>query len=244
MARTRPPSSSPASDGRRRPTPCPQAALGAERGPPGRPCDAELPTASAHVTAVSPPANISEQAASLTEPELHALMVAALEGDAVAYRRLLEALSMRLKAYFRSRLRSDPAYVDDLVQEALIAIHAKRATFDRAQPVGAWVHAIGRYKLIDHYRRLGRREFTPIDDELALAAPDEAPAAEARHDLQRGLAALPERARDLVVSVKLREEPVADVARRTGMSESAVKVAVHRGLRRLTTHLLGGKEAR
>ena len=37
--------------------------------------------------------------------------------------------------------------------------------------------------------------------------------------------------------MKLREEPVAEVARRTGMSESAVKVAVHRGFKKLVARL-------
>ena len=42
-----------------------------------------------------------------------------------------------------------------------------------------------------------------------------------------------------MASVKLREEPVAEVARRTGLSEGAVKVAVHRGFQRLASHLRG-----
>jgi RNA polymerase sigma-70 factor, ECF subfamily len=176
---------------------------------------------------------------SLSEADLKALMLRALDGDARAYRRLLEALRAALEAYFRRRLQAEPASVEDLVQETLIAIHAKRATFDREQGVGAWVYAIARYKLIDHYRRRGRRQFTPVEDEEGLFVPDESAAVEARHDIARALDALPERARDLVVSVKLNEEPVADVARRTGMSEAAVKVAVHRGFHKLAARLRG-----
>ena len=174
-----------------------------------------------------------------TEPELKAFMLRALDGDVAAYRQLLEGVRLRLDGYFASRLRADPAQAEDLVQETLFAIHAKRATFDRDQPVTAWVYAIARYKLIDHYRRAGRRRFTPVDDENGLFVEDESAAAEARHDLSRGLAHLPQRTRDLVVSVKLHEEPVADVARRTGMSETAVKVAVHRGFKKLAARLRG-----
>ena len=180
---------------------------------------------------------------SLSEPELKALMLQALAGDAVAYRRMLTALRERLQVYFGRRLRADPAQTEDLVQETLVAIHAKRATFDRAQPLTAWVYAIARYKLVDHYRRSGRRIFVPIEDETALSTPDESAAADARRDLTRGLADLPARTRDLVVSVKLNEEPVAEVARRTGMSESAVKVAVHRGFMKLAQRLRGEGEA-
>ena len=177
-----------------------------------------------------------------SEPELKALMQAALTGDAPAYRRLLEALRVRLRAYFSRRLRADPMQTEDLVQETLIAIHAKRATYDASQPLTAWVYAIARYKLIDHYRRAGRRSFTPIEDEDGLFVADESAAANARADIARGLSHLAPRARDLVVSVKLNEEPVADVARRTGMSESAVKVAVHRGFQKLAARLRGEGE--
>ena len=174
-----------------------------------------------------------------SEPELKALMLLALDGDAAAYRQLLDGLRERLDAYFGRRLQADPAHREDLVQETLIAIHAKRATFDRDQPLTAWVYAIARYKLVDHYRRSGKRRFTPVEDEAGLFVADESAAAEARHDLAYGLAGLPARARDLVVSVKLNEEPIADVARRTGLSESAVKVAVHRGFQKLAARLRG-----
>ena len=180
---------------------------------------------------------------SLTEPDLKVLMLRSLDGDAAAYRRLLEELKARLSTYFQRRLRSDSAQAEDLVQETLIAIHTKRATFDGHQLVSAWVYAIARYKLIDYYRRAGRRDYTPIDDEPDLFVEDESAAADARYDLSRGLAALPAHTRDLVVSVKLNGEPVADVARRTGMSESAVKVAVHRGFQKLSARLRGGKDA-
>ncbi len=166
-------------------------------------------------------------------------MLRSLDGDAIAYRRLLDDLRVGLIAYFGRRLRAEPMYTEDLVQETLIAIHKKRATFDREQLATPWVYAIARYKLVDHYRRTGRRSFTPIEDEDGLFTPDESAASDARHDIGRALADLPARTRDLVVSVKLNEEPVSDVARRTGMSESAVKVAVHRGFQKLAAGLRG-----
>ncbi len=73
-------------------------------------------------------------------------MLRSLDGDASAYRRLLEALRARLAVYFERRLWSNRAQAEDLVQETLIAIHTKRATFDREQLVTAWAYAIARYK--------------------------------------------------------------------------------------------------
>lgn len=180
---------------------------------------------------------------SLTEIELKALMLRSLDGDAVAYRRLLSALSERLGTYFERRLGADPSESEDLVQETLMAIHTKRATFDRSQLLTPWAYAIARYKLIDHYRRGGRHRFTPLEDDGSLFVDDDSAAIEARHDIARGLAGLSPGTRDLVVRVKLHEEPVADVARRAGMSESAVKVAVHRGFRKLAARLRGKEDS-
>ena len=176
---------------------------------------------------------------SLSEPELKALMLRSLDGDATAYRRLLAELRRRLALYFGRRLAEDAAQAEDLVQETLMAIHAKRATYDRSQPVTPWAYAIARYKLIDHLRRAGRGRFRPIDRDDEFAVEDESGAADARRDVERGLAALSPRDRDLVASVKLNEESIADVAGRTGLSEGAVKVAVHRGFMKLAARLRG-----
>ena len=169
-------------------------------------------------------------------------MLAALDGDGPAYRRLLTELRLRLLGFYRRRMGGHAAEAEDLVQDTLIALHARRATFDRSQPFTAWAYAIARYKLIDHYRRTGRRIQVSLDDAGELSAPDESAAAEARLDVNRGLAALPERARALVRSVKIEGTPVAEVARSAGMSETAVKVAVHRGFGRLARSLRGGAE--
>ena len=102
------------------------------------------------------------------EIELKALMLASLDGDAVSHRALLERLSRRLRAYYKGKLAGigrGAAEAEDLVQEAVLAIHIKRHTYDAAEPLTPWVHAIARYKLIDFLRRT-RTSFTevPIDE--------------------------------------------------------------------------------
>jgi len=72
-----------------------------------------------------------------TEPELHALMVAGLAGDAAAHRELLERLSRQLRGYYKGqldRIRRGTVEAEDLVQDALIAIHTRRHTYDPSQP--------------------------------------------------------------------------------------------------------------
>src|SRR5260370_2036394 len=90
------------------------------------------------------------------EIELKALMLASLDGDAASHRTLLDRLSRRLRAYYKGKLAGigrDATEAEDLVQEAVLAIHIKRHTYDPAEPLTPWVHAIARYKLIDFLRR-------------------------------------------------------------------------------------------
>jgi RNA polymerase sigma-70 factor (ECF subfamily) len=176
-----------------------------------------------------------------SEAELKALMIASLAGEAGAYRALLGDLQLRLRGYFSRRLRRSPEDVEDLVQESLIAIHTRRDTYDRSQALAPWVYAIARYKLIDHYRRSGRREFAPLEDAFSeLRVEDHGAAADARRDVEKALASLPDRARTLLRDLKINELSVAETASRAGMSEGAVKVAAHRALRTLADRFAGG----
>jgi RNA polymerase sigma-70 factor (ECF subfamily) len=165
------------------------------------------------------------------EAQYREWMLAALAGDASAYRRLLAALTGHLRAYYARRV--GPATAEDLVQETLIAIHTRRATYDPAQPFTAWVYGIARYKLIDEYRREKRRATVPLDEAPNLFAHDEIEAATARRDVQKLLAKLPEAKRKLVQATQIDGRSVAETADASGLTESAVKVTVHRALKSL-----------
>lgn len=159
-------------------------------------------------------------------------MVAAQGGDACAYRALLAALTPHLRAYFARRLGHADA--EDLVQETLIAIHTKRATYDTALPFTAWLHAIARYKLIDHFRRAKLRRTLPLEKAESVFAEEEGESVSARRDVEKLLAALPENKRRLVRQVKIEGLSTAEASRASGISESAVKVGVHRALKTLS----------
>ena len=93
-----------------------------------------------------------------SEAELRTWMVSALAGDGRDYPRLLAALADRYRAFLARRIAGD---VEDIVQDALIALHTRRASYDPTRPFLAWAYAIARYKLIDHLRR--HRAHVPID---------------------------------------------------------------------------------
>ncbi len=161
--------------------------------------------------------------------------LAALAGDAAAYESCLRELAAMLRGYYRRRLASLPDEVEDLVQETLIAVHNQRHTYDPGQPLTAWVHAIAKYKYVDLLRRRAGRDALndPLDDDVDAFAASDHDAADAKRDLRKLLATLPDRHRRPIECVKIEGLSVAEAALRTGMSESAVKVGVHRGLKAL-----------
>ena len=158
-----------------------------------------------------------------------------LDGEHAAYQAFLQKLSAHLRAFLRRRLFGWPDDVEDLVQECLLAMHNKRHTYQSDQPLTAWVHAIARYKLIDLLRSKSGREalHDPLDDDLAIFAESSTDASDARRDLTGLLETLPDRQRLPIEHVKLKGLSVTEAAALLGMSESAVKVGIHRGLKAL-----------
>lgn len=183
---------------------------------------------------------------SASEDRLRTLLVRGLAGDNATYHVFLKELSAHLRAFLRGRLSRLPDEVEDLVQETLLAIHNQRHTYDAGQPLTAWIHAIARYKLIDLLRRRAGRDALndPLDDELDVLAVSDIEAADARRDLAKLLARLPDRQRLPILHMKLEGLSVVEVARITGMSESAVKVGVHRGLKALAAMIQRDDEDR
>jgi len=175
------------------------------------------------------------------EHRLRELLVSGMTGDSSSYQLFLKALSAHLRAYFRKRLSQRWDEVEDLVQEVLIAVHNQRHTYQSDQPLTAWVHAIARYKLIDMLRAHSRRGALndPLDDELAVFAASDTDAADAKRDLGKLLNTLPDKQRLPIVHVKVEGLSVVETAKLTGMSESAVKIGVHRGLKALAARLRG-----
>lgn len=163
------------------------------------------------------------------ETTLARLMTMSQQGDRQAYASLLEACQRWLRGYYARRVA--PAQLDDLVQETLIALHTKRASWDCARPFLPWLAAIARYRWVDHLRRLYRADETALD--IDVAGVDEEPAMAARITLERLFGVLPEAQARAIALVKIEGLSIAEASAATGQSESLVKVNIHRGLKKL-----------
>jgi RNA polymerase sigma-70 factor (ECF subfamily) len=163
-------------------------------------------------------------------------MRAANGGDTNSYHRLLQELAPVLRGLAgrglaRHRLGSED--VEDVVQETLLALHLKRGTWDERQAFSPWLYAIARNKLIDTLRRRGRQAHVPIDDIGELRGGEQQPVEFNGVDAERLIARLKEREREIVVAISIEGASARQVAERLGMTEGAVRVALHRALRSL-----------
>lgn len=163
------------------------------------------------------------------EIELARLMRAALAGDEKAYADVLHRLAALVRGFVRRRTAAGGIDPEDIVQDTLLAIHLKRHTWRPDAPVLPWVYAIARFKLVDAFRRRGRRIEVDIDTVAEAAAEPEAETVSER-DLARVLESLSPGQRSVVSAISVDGRSIGETATLLGMSETAVRVALHRGL--------------
>lgn len=157
-----------------------------------------------------------------------------LAGDKVAYRTLLHETARWLRRFYAFKLPAD--MIDDVVQETLMAVHTKRATFTPGRPYLPWLATIARYKWVDFIRSTKRQQA----DELG-----EVPMPSHETDVISGISivALLGHLRagqaEVIRMVKLEGRSIKEAADLSGQSESLVKVNIHRGILAMRA-MLGG----
>jgi RNA polymerase sigma factor (sigma-70 family) len=157
-------------------------------------------------------------------------------GDAACYRLFLEKLTPLVRGIARrgiGRIGTPLADLEDAVQETLLAIHLKRHTWREDQPIGPWIGAITRYKLIDLARKSGRRKEIELDETFELATPEPEEPSLPEQEMDRLLESLSETQRMIVKSISIEGISIREVAVKMKIKEGAVRVALHRGLKAL-----------
>jgi RNA polymerase sigma-70 factor (ECF subfamily) len=163
------------------------------------------------------------------DSELAGLMRAALAGDERAYAEFLRRAACLVRGFARTRIVRGGIDPEDIVQETLLAIHMKRHTWRDDGSVLPWLYAIARYKLVDAFRRSGRRMEVEIDEVAETLAAPETETVSGR-EIDRALSILAPGQRSVVAAITVDGRSIGETARNLGMSETAVRVALHRGL--------------
>lgn len=173
------------------------------------------------------------------EAQWSSWMVAAQRGDEVAYGQLLNALGDVVAAYLRSRF-GPLNFLEDCVQESLLAIHQARHTYDGNRPFRPWMFTIVRHKVIDYLRSRNRHsDVLSLDDDdqqggghmASDAAADELLAPSAV------FGALSPTYREALILTKILGLSAREASRKLKISEAAMKVRVHRALQALREQL-------
>lgn len=173
-----------------------------------------------------------------------ALMRAALAGDGAAYADFLRRVTPVLRGVVRARGRAalGAETCEDVLQEVLLAIHLKRHTWRSEDPIRPWLYAIARHKVVDAFRARGARVEVPVEDFAEVLPAPEGPDPTERRDIERMLGLLDDRSARILRGIGLDGDSIPDVAARLGLTDGAVRVALHRGLKRLTALRKGHME--
>lgn len=166
----------------------------------------------------------------------------AKQGDAHAWRELYRAHAGRLVVWLRTRPSGDAAVSqDDLAAEAWLTAAEKIGQFQgTSDEFAGWLFGIARKLGSNLHRRSQRRRTDPadlhtLDDPPTVSGPE--PAYAVKDWVLRALAALPPRERDVVGCREVVGLDVEGTAAALGISSVAVRVAHHRGLKRLAAQI-------
>jgi RNA polymerase sigma-70 factor (ECF subfamily) len=153
----------------------------------------------------------------------------AIAGDERAYGDFLQRAACIVRGFASRRITQGGIDPEDIVQETLLAIHLKRHTWRQDAPIMPWLHAIAKYKLIDAFRRRGRRAEIEIGD-IAETFAEPASETVSSREIGYALATLAPGQRSVVTAISVDGRSIGETAKWLGMSEAAVRVAFHRGL--------------
>ncbi|WP_162599846.1 RNA polymerase sigma factor [Nocardioides solisilvae] len=165
-----------------------------------------------------------------------ALVAAAKEGDEDAWRTLHQAHTGRLVAWLSTRpSRDSMASPEDVAAEAWLVAASKIADFQgSSSDFAGYLFGIAHKLSANAHRRAQRRGTDPGEVEEHLPAePDPTLVVDARDAVRDAISALPDREREVVGLVDGLGFDNREAAAVLGISPVAVRVARHRGLRRL-----------
>jgi RNA polymerase sigma-70 factor (ECF subfamily) len=160
------------------------------------------------------------------------LMECVQAGDPQALAALIDRWRAPLYAFLWRRV-GDGA--DDLFQESWIRVSRARDRFDRSRRFSTWLFQIANNLCRDRWRRLAARgrALDALRDETRVSGQDRvaAPELPSEHRLERQLARLPERLREVLVLRYYQDLGEAEIAEILDIPRGTVKSRLHAAVR-------------
>jgi RNA polymerase sigma-70 factor (ECF subfamily) len=173
-----------------------------------------------------------------------ALVSRVASGDVGAFEALFRRYGPRL-ARFLARTTRGPQVVDEIVNDTMLVVWRKAATFNRSSRVSTWILGIASRRRLKALQRAQATE-VPLDPEELPGAPEHDPEAQViRQDMQRGLtralADLPAEQREVVTLTYFEGRSYAEIAAIAGCPVNTVKTRMFHARRRLKALLAEGR---
>ena len=177
---------------------------------------------------------------------LDAVVADAVAGNRDALREVLEIIRPIVVRYCRARVGATERSglsADDVAQEVcLAAITALPRYKDQGRPFLAFVYGIAAHKVADAHRAAARNRSEPTDvvpERFSMDAGPEQMAldAESSARMNRLLAVLPEKQREILILRVVVGMSAEETAEAVGSTAGAVRVAQHRALARLKSEI-------
>jgi RNA polymerase sigma-70 factor (ECF subfamily) len=175
----------------------------------------------------------------VTPPSDEELVVGILAGDTAAFELLMRRHNQRLFRVARSVLRESGG-AEDVVQETYLRAYRSLRRFEGRSSVATWLSRIALHEALRARRRRRRwvaMEPTTMDQSPAGTPPDPVHRGEERAMLVHALDSLPAKLRAVVMLRLVEGLSTAEAAASLRLSESDVKVSLHRAKRRLAEAL-------
>lgn len=197
--------------------------------------------AKARAIALRTPPMIDPQTAPGTDDSV-ALVALAARGDVSAFERLYQRSAGRVYAVC-VRMTGDPQRARELAHDAFVRAWERLSTFRGEAAFETWIHRIAVNVVLGAARSERRREnrmVTSTDetaDDTDVRFGSAPPDVETRVDLERAIAALPPRAREVFVLHDVEGYRHDEIADRLDLQSSSVRAQLHRA-RRLMMRML------
>ncbi|MEP1093760.1 MAG: sigma-70 family RNA polymerase sigma factor [Cyclobacteriaceae bacterium] len=167
------------------------------------------------------------------------LMLAVKEGDLKQASGLFDLYNQQLYNFF-AKITYDRDLAQDLTQNVFLRLIKFRHTYKEVMRFKPWIYQIARNVFADHYRKSKTLKNENVDIEMVGESIEDIDESLARNEQERILYLSMDRLkmedREILLMSKFQKMKYEEISQVLETSVSAVKVKVHRAIKRLQTH--------
>lgn len=161
-------------------------------------------------------------------------------GDKRAYATLLREILPYIRSILAGGLANQD-WIDDIAQDVLVSVHKSLSTYSPDMPFHPWLRAIVQFRRTDflrkHYKNRDLKDGVQSNAEIFGHSVTNPTSAGELKDIQNALDDLPAKQKQIIEKIKIQGYSTKEVADQMGMTDSAVKVSVHRAINKLKDKL-------